>query len=315
MLSPITTYFDIWSRDNTKISPRTNDSHAPTEYETAKLKIIKCMNICESYSDSIELKVYESSELSIIFISEQKKYVYQYFKDYYNFDTNNQIKKGCSLFKVLHAINALTIFNINAGGIVNMSITYNIGIRKYKLLNYTYNLHDYLVNFFTFQPSQKIVVWEKIVPLNKIPAKDMPKFIRKNFTKLVWDIIHGLYAMHLSGRTHGDCSIDNIGYRQETKTFILYDFDMSEQITDKFNRVSDVNKFFNSLEYRGILNKELIKEEYKDKEPIDIIKKMLLDEVTEKINNKNSITLELYIQKITNSISKVYDKFKNIKIR
>lgn len=311
--SPIVTYIDTWTKYN--ISPKHLDiNNMPTEYETAKLNVIKTMNICEQYTDAIELKVYESSELSVVFISNQKNYVYQYFKDYYNFDQNGQIKKDSSLAKTLQAINSLTTLNMITNNI-EIAITYNIGFKKYNLLNYSFNLHQYIVNFFSFQLNPKILVWEKITPLNKIPQKNMKKFIRKNFTKLTWDIMHGLYAMHLSGRTHGDCSIDNIGYRQDTKTFILYDFDMSEKTNgNKLKHVSDVNKFFNSLEYRGELNKEYITSEYKDKEPIDVIKKLLVEDIENKMY-KNKLSKTEYINKMIKLAPKIYKKFLELKIQ
>lgn len=111
------------------------------------------------------------------------------------------------------------------------------GQRKTILLDkiILYRAFDYIVPFEYYIPSDRMIVWRKIEPLNKL--KENQYFLSENWLKIWYDISKALYALKNIGIMHNDTVIDNIGiYRGK---FVLFDFDGSGTPDDKGKDFSD----------------------------------------------------------------------------
>jgi hypothetical protein len=95
-----------------------------------------------------------------------------------------------------------------------------------------YDLSKYITNIKKYDIDKKLVVWNKITPLNSFKTEELQKIISCNIFKLLWDIGKALTGLHQNNILHGDCRLDNIGIYEGN--FVLFDFDGS--------RVSDLEE-------------------------------------------------------------------------
>jgi len=51
------------------------------------------------------------------------------------------------------------------------------------------------------------------------------------FEQLLKDVEKGISKIHSYGYCHNDVSMDNTGYDEETKNFVLFDYDAVQRIT------------------------------------------------------------------------------------
>lgn len=173
------------------------------------------------YVNDLDVKV--SNGMSFIFVSGERKNVYQYFT---------------------HASMAKRIFDI-------MNILWknkNIKIDFY-FSNIRYNLYDYIAQFVSYIPDN-IIVWKKHLCLNSFGRDKIVKIINDNYFKLIWDISKCLYGLHVNNILHGDARIDNIGILNDK--FILFDFDGSKVVTEpNFTFLKDISDFVESIKFNS----------------------------------------------------------------
>ena len=149
--------------------------------------VVNTMNI----SSPFDIK--SSNDMSFVFVADDHKYVYQYFKN-----KNVPIR----IVQLLSSLNRDIINN-------------DLGI--------SFDLNKYISNYVHFLPVKDIIIWNKISPLNSFTVEKKAKIIKDNLYKLIWDISKALYGIHINNLLHGDARIDNIGIRDGD--FVLFDFD------------------------------------------------------------------------------------------
>ena len=73
-----------------------------------------------------------------------------------------------------------------------------------------------------------VILYKKIYPLNEFCA-DMSAsrrtYIKQNYKAIEHDIQQAINYLHSIGVRHGDTRIDNVGYDNENKVFVLFDYD------------------------------------------------------------------------------------------
>lgn len=83
-----------------------------------------------------------------------------------------------------------------------------------------------------------IFVCKKIKPLMDTSGMDIQlsmKFTPRLFEQLLKDVEKAITKIHSYGYCHNDISLDNTGYDEDTKTFVVFDFDAASRLTI-FNR-------------------------------------------------------------------------------
>jgi hypothetical protein len=181
----------------------------------------------------------ESSGSSVVYYSEDSKFIYQEFRN------SKVFEKICKLmFELLRQEVSLKILfkKITPG---KPSVT---------LLNktLTYNSFDYLVKFNYCIPTHLSVVWDKIYTLNTLKKDKLKTFILNNLYKLLYDISKGLYTLHSKGILHNDCVVDNVGIQDNKHgaNFVLFDFDAIGTPEDKGKLFqSDYSSFIRSINF------------------------------------------------------------------
>lgn len=171
-----------------------------------------------------DLNVKVSNGMSFVFVSSEKKNVYQYFS---NINTPRRI------FYIISKLWKNKIINI-----------------EFYFGSIRYNLYDYISRFISFIPDN-IIVWKKHCCLNSFDKESISKIISTNYFKLLWDISKGLYGLHINNVMHGDARIDNIGILDNN--FILFDFDGSCIIENTSEDVfeKDISDFLESIRFHS----------------------------------------------------------------
>ena len=67
----------------------------------------------------------------------------------------------------------------------------------------------------------------------------MKKEVTENYQKIIRDITTSLEFLHGLNISHGDPTIDNIGYNQTTNTYVLFDYDKSKLNCDIYDMNRD----------------------------------------------------------------------------
>lgn len=189
--------------------------HIIDEGEITIETINKVVKIMGNYVNSLDVK--SSNGSSFVFITPSDVNVYQYFK--YD-DTASRI------IKILNSILKKNIKINYANNII------------------TYNLHDFICKFVSYEPNN-IIIWKKHVCLNSFDKLTIKNIIINNLSKLLWDIGRSLYALHQNNIYHGDARIDNIGILNGN--FILFDFDGSRM--SPIDSEKDVYDFTRSIKF------------------------------------------------------------------
>lgn len=79
-----------------------------------------------------------------------------------------------------------------------------------------------------------VFVCKKINPLVDINTLSLSlKFTPTLFEQLMRDVAQGIHKIHSYGYCHNDVSLDNTGYDEETRQFVLFDFDATSRMTIK----------------------------------------------------------------------------------
>jgi len=80
-----------------------------------------------------------------------------------------------------------------------------------------------------------VFVCKKIKPLLDVSSmtgiKLSVKMTSQLFEQLLKDVEKGISKIHSYGYCHNDVSMDNTGYDEETKNFVLFDYDAVQRIT------------------------------------------------------------------------------------
>ena len=89
-----------------------------------------------------------------------------------------------------------------------------------------YNMFCYVVPYLCFFKKYGVIVWRRVVPLNRLSYGLSTEFLEKNFLKIWYDISKALLALRKNNIFHNDTVLDNIGIYNNN--FILFDFDGSK---------------------------------------------------------------------------------------
>ena len=198
--------------------------------ENLLTKIIKKVG----FLDNLSVKC--SNMASFVLVSEDDENVYQYFK-------SSEV--------------ANNIFFMISKIIKNPMIT----VRNFdKENNYNYKFTNNIVPFERYLPTDNIIIWKKIKPLNIIKPEEIPLFIQKNIYKILWDIGKAIVGLHNNYIIHGDISIDNIGIYRENNymseyKFVLFDFDASRNFFNYDDFSNDYHRFYKSIKYHYDIGK------------------------------------------------------------
>ena len=77
-----------------------------------------------------------------------------------------------------------------------------------------------------------VFVCKKIKPLlDTVSYQLTMKFTPSLFEQMLQDVERGIHKIHSYGYCHNDVSVDNTGYDEETKTFVVFDFDAATRPT------------------------------------------------------------------------------------
>lgn len=115
----------------------------------------------------------------------------------------------------------------------------------------SYNILD------KFEINKKIYVIVSFDYLNPIFHFKYNKIISNidwnydNFKKFLYDVADGLEILHRLNIEHGDLTPDNIGYRESSNNFVIFDFGASKihDIKPNYNfYLKDIQKFMKSLQ-------------------------------------------------------------------
>lgn len=112
-----------------------------------------------------------------------------------------------------------------------------------------------LQNFTKFLFSNKdlsVIVEERVAPItfNGELADEFknPDVLKKMST----DITDALFFLGSHNTEHGDCTLDNIGYRKASDSFVLFDYNAAKKITDINLLSDDFHKFKKSVAFHGL---------------------------------------------------------------
>lgn len=122
-----------------------------------------------------------------------------------------------------------------------------------------YDLLKYITNIKRYDIDKKLIIWNKIKPLNSFETEELQSIIINNIFKLLWDIAKALTGLHKNNILHGDCRLDNIGIYEGN--FVLFDFDGSRVSNPKEENIlyKDFYDFKRSIEFNLDKNFKKIK--------------------------------------------------------
>lgn len=187
---------------------------------------LNILNKIIKYVGEVKTLEYKSSNgLSFVFISEEKKDVFQYYVS----------QNVC--YKIIKIFDAILTESL-----INKKIYFNKSV-----FNLNFNLSNYLSYLVDVKQEDNIIIWEKHVCLNSFSKESLTNILVNNITKFLWDISQALYGLHCHSILHGDARIDNIGIRNDT--FILFDFDGSNMGNEISSFKKDNWDLLNSLEF------------------------------------------------------------------
>jgi hypothetical protein len=187
---------------------------------------LNIINKITKYIGSVKTLEYKSSNgLSFVFISEEKKDVFQYYV------SQNVCNKITNIFNLISREN-----------LINKKIFFNKTV-----FNLNFNLFNHLSKMIDVKQEDNIIIWEKHLCLNSFSKESLTKILVNNITKFLWDISKALYGLHYHSILHGDARIDNIGIRNNT--FILFDFDGSNMGNEIASFKKDNWDLLKSLEF------------------------------------------------------------------
>jgi hypothetical protein len=187
---------------------------------------LNILNKIIKYVGEVKTLEYKSSNgSSFVFISEEKKDVFQYYVS----------QNVC--YKIINIFDAIL-----RESLINKKIYFNKCI-----FNLNFNLSNYLSYLVDVKQEDNIIIWEKHVCLNSFSKESLTNILVNNITKFLWDISKALYGLHYHSILHGDARIDNIGIRNNT--FILFDFDGSNMGNEISSFKKDNWDLLKSLEF------------------------------------------------------------------
>ena len=102
------------------------------------------------------------------------------------------------------------------------------------------------------------IIWERLTPILSIGSGGVPQSISDRFPlgfpnidKLIADITKSLQWFHSHGYKHGDCRLDNIGWRSGSHNlpdeYVLFDFNLSRESTSQAEFKKDYEMFAQSI--------------------------------------------------------------------
>ncbi len=209
------------------------------------------------------LKNIENENIESIFIPYIKKLLY------FIIDTELKEKEQNTIESIKNFFNSIKITSSNGSSVViilkNYNFIYqiypnNITFNKVKntVINITYS--KFIVNYVKILDDFNTICFEKIKPINNFEFKptEMAFIVSKYYSKIKIDIFKALEFLHKEcNYSHGDVTIDNIGFDIKNNNFVLFDFDKAIKIKDKedCNIQRDYHLFEKSIEYYSKLIK------------------------------------------------------------
>ena len=106
---------------------------------------------------------------------------------------------------------------------------------------------DYLTKYIRHSSNFLYVVEERVDPI-VFDGQIKEKYKKINYNKIKFDVLRGLETFHVNNLIHGDCTLDNIGFRKSTNTFVLFDFNG----TRIGNPEKDLSTLNNSFKYHKL---------------------------------------------------------------
>ena len=150
-------------------------------------------------------------------------------------------KNDSSVIYIFQTI-AIKIFNLNFFRYIKHDELYSI------LLNNKCENLEKIIEAFPINDFGIYVAISKVEDTN-----NYKNYIGNNLFSLTFDINNALNYLKEHNWTHGDVSIDNIGFDEETNNYVLFDFGFSkyfENLDDLEKAViHDMNKFKNSIKF------------------------------------------------------------------
>lgn len=109
-----------------------------------------------------------------------------------------------------------------------------------------YSVLDFLSSMKNHNPHLNTIVWNKITCLNELDTKVRITLVTRMIEKLIWDILKTIVGLHRCGYSHGDVSLDNIGF--SNGRFVLYDYNMTRKSNHTGMR-KDLVSFIRSIRF------------------------------------------------------------------
>lgn len=133
-------------------------------------------------------------------------------------------KRAIQIFKYKHEYEKILEFIID----ISKCDSVQINLTPQRVLKYS--LFDHLSIMKNGNPHLQTIVWNRIKCLNELDTKDRTTLVTRIIEKLIWDILKIIVGLNRCGYSHGDVSLDNIGY--STDHFVLYDYNMTRKGND-----------------------------------------------------------------------------------
>lgn len=109
----------------------------------------------------------------------------------------------------------------------------------------------YLTHHKDFIEPLQCITYEKIEPINQFGFnyEKMKEHVKLHIDKIKADVRKSLEILHEHSISHGDPTIDNIGFNPNTGNYVLFDYDKSKSNCSVFDMEKDQSLFEKSLQH------------------------------------------------------------------
>lgn len=132
--------------------------------------------------------------------------------------------QAVQIFKYKHEYDNVLdfILDISTKSLVEIKLSSQYTLR--------YSLFDHLSVMIKKNSHLQTIIWNRLECLNELDTKERIALVTRFIEKLIWDILKIVVGLNHCGYSHGDVSLDNIGYSQGH--FVLYDYNMTRKSND-----------------------------------------------------------------------------------
>ena len=124
-------------------------------------------------------------------------------------------------------------------------------ICKSLILTYENSNGHYITHHKDFIEALQCITYQKIEPINQFGFnyEKMKEHVKLHIDKIKTDVQKSLKVLHEHTISHGDPTIDNIGFNSDTGNYVLFDYDKSKSNCSVFDMQKDQSLFEISLQH------------------------------------------------------------------